>query len=124
MSVKIVTTEFKIHSTPLEQLILKSGQLIAEFDDIHEQRVRLIFKGIRGLRVMDDDCITDYSLVMVGDTAPRHLLEMEPSAWKEDYVSRIAIKHIILRVEAFRHFILPLRDYVVEILADDFSVST
>lgn len=123
MNISIVSTEVEIHETALEKITYHRGVLLVEFDNVHEQRVQLRFSPFQAARITTIDCF-DVPSLLINDRLPRYLLEVVDSPWIE------VLKEELRRndrsatfMNKARHFILPLGDNIVEVIAHTFRYS-
>ena len=126
MTIRIVTHEFEINTTPLEKIIFDSNsgeELTVELDDINKKRIVLSFEPILGLSITDDDFLY-YASIEYEGAFPRKLMEITPPEWYA--YSSVTKSQIIKRTKALsfqlRHFILPCGDKVIEILANRYQI--
>ncbi len=117
METKLVNKEIEIHSTPLEVLHIRDMGVEVEFDDIHEERWRFIFRPYQALKITTIDCFNTTPLLFDGKR-PAHLIEVINSQWLT-----------ILKAELFKkdqksdfldkakHYIFPFQDSIIEVVA-------
>ena len=123
--IKIVDKSFEIHCTPLERVEVEAGTIIVYLDNINEERFKLVFNVCQGLKVTASDCVSYSSFkndfCFSDGIYHRYILEVEDSGWvrqlKKDLTDRDATF-----LERSRHFILPLQDVVIEILAYEIEI--
>jgi hypothetical protein len=127
MGIRVANTEFELNRVTLERIeydLVNLGGLIVEVDDKTGARVRLLFNTISGLHFVHGNYI-DYGKLAVDDKFPKRLLEIDPPEWGSHY-SSVSEAEIKKRLDTdfyrLRHFVLPLEDYALEILASGYEV--
>lgn len=122
-ALKIASSDFEFHSVPYESVVLKRNILTVEFDDIEERRVQVQFHRMRAMRITDEDCI-DYEQFDASDTLNRRLLlEVVDSSWTEAILKQTAANFHSADRQSLKHFVMMMRDYQIEVVAEGFSVS-
>jgi len=99
----------------LAVVICDSPRIIVEADDYKESRFKIIFSPFQAMRMVTIDCFDfkdDISFV------PQTIVEVQNSTWIDEL--KRALKLIDPRSDFMtksRHFILPLQDDILEIVA-------
>ncbi|MBR7099705.1 MAG: hypothetical protein IKC91_00940 [Clostridia bacterium] len=118
--INIVRKDFEIHVTPLEKIELSGSSIVVWLDDIHENRIKLNFKVFQALKVTTIDCVSMEKFYnkncFVNGVFHRHILEMENSPWIEELRNNLVDDSADF-LNKSRHFILPLQDNIIEIVA-------
>lgn len=109
--------QFEIHPTPLEKLTYEGSDIVIEFDDVSEDRIRLIFSPWQAIRVTTIDCF-DVHVLLFDGRLHRRLLEWRDSEWL------MALREELQRhdreatfLDHASHFVLPFQDNIVEVIA-------
>jgi len=111
----------RLHETPLAVIRVDSLRTIVEADDQHERRVRLIFEPYQSVRVVTADCF----LVPEGLTlsVPWTVVECLNSTWIAELRRNLARTDVTATfLNDARHFLVPLRDDFLEVVARDVRV--
>jgi hypothetical protein len=89
--------------------------VVIEVDDEHERRFRLLFEPYQALRVVTEDCFdTPDGLAII----PQTVVEVKDSRWVHELQSILARgDHQATFLTKARHFLLPLQDDFLEIVA-------
>jgi len=107
----------KVNETPLARVIHLDTMLIVEFDDNNENRVTLQFSPIQAFRWTTIDCyeVLDNLLLI-----SRNILELLNSEWVRQLTETLSsVDHSARFMENVRHFLIPLGDGVLEVVASD-----
>ena len=128
MKAKIINKSFIINNVPLEHISIEEYVIVIELDDVNENRYRMVFKPYQALKITTADCF-DKDILLIRESFElgiyqRHILEVENSEWimqlkkalKENDEDASFMKES-------RHFIVDLRDNILEISAVDFELS-
>lgn len=119
-----ILNQLEINETPLERLTYEGADLIVEFDNQADERVRLTFSPWQALKVTTIDCY-DIRSLLIKDRLPRRVLEFTDSEWisalKEELHQH---DHHATFLNDAHHFVLPFQDNVVEIVARNFECSS
>jgi hypothetical protein len=88
-----------------------------EADDDQERRFRLLFEPYQALRMVTEDCFdTPGGLAII----PQTIVEVKDSPWVRDLQSVLARSdHSATFLTKARHFLLPLQEDFLEIVAWD-----
>ena len=125
MNIIVFKKEFEIHTTPLEKIFSDPYSISIEVDDINETRHRLIFKPYVAYRVTSIDCVSSkdfYNDYCFRDGRyHRHILKVENSEWINDLKSKTGKLNGSF-LNQVNHYVLPLQDIVIEVLANDIVV--
>lgn len=120
--IQIVTPALQIHVTPQERLIYDGRDLIVQFDDVKEHRVRLRFSPCQAIKVTTIDCF-DVRSLFVNGKLERSVLEQRDSQWittlKEELYQN---DHQASFMQQAHHYILPFQDNIVEVIAWGFTL--
>ncbi len=105
----------QLHTTPLATIRVEYPKLIIEADDIEEKRVRFIFQPYQAMRVITSDCFKPPNGLQI---IPRIISEVINSSWINE-LKCISHKtdHTAEFMNKSRHFIFPMQDEFVEVVA-------
>lgn len=115
MHFEVVASVPRLHLTPLALIKIEGGRVIVDADDEHEKRVRLVCEPYQAVRVVTADCFTLPSALAITIGT---IVEVHDSEWLADL--SIALKrndHTATFMQKARHFLLPLQDEFLEIVA-------
>ncbi len=122
--ITILTKEFEIHCTPLEKVELDNS-IVIYLDDVNEIRYKLVFKVHQGLKVTTIDCASyvEYECndCIKNGIYHRYILENTSSNWIKELRNNLTDNDATF-LDKTRHFILPLQDRVIEIIAWDIEI--
>ena len=129
MITKIIDKSFIINNVPLDKISIEQNTVTIDFDDVNEQRYKIIFTPYQAVKVTTADCF-DKDILLTSETLEsgryqRHILEVENSEWIEQL--KKALKENdenATFIEQARHFIIDLRDKIFEIVANDFELNS
>lgn len=139
MKTKAIFRDFQIHNVPFEKLIINYSNWVSDkepiglsvsLDDVNGKRWQLNFKNYAAMKATlvdyidcsaDDDfdeyCYRD-------DYFHRHILEVVDSEWiKETKQACMRNMKNVDDIENLKHFILPLYEQYLEILADEIMIT-
>jgi hypothetical protein len=105
----------KLHVTPLASIICDSPKVIVEADDENEARIRFIFEPYQAVRMITADCFSAPEGVTI---TPQIIVEIHNSIWVSEL--RSTLKKTDCEADFMdkaRHFLLPLQDDFLEIVA-------
>jgi hypothetical protein len=96
-------------------VVVKENQVIAEADDAAERRWRFVFEPYQAVRVTTADCFsTPGGLTLI----PQAVVEVADSEWiAELKASLTRIDHTATFMDKAHHFLLPLQDDFLEVVA-------
>ena len=123
MYATVVMKDFEIHTTPLEEIVINSYSITVFLDDVFEKRFKITFCPFQLFKVLTIDCASafdyynDYSLR--GGRYHRHILEMKDSPLIKELKENAPYCTFL---EKSRHFVLPLQENIVEVVAYDFTI--
>lgn len=105
----------KIHSTPLARVTIRDSTVILEVDDLNEHRTRLCFKPYQAIQITTADCFeSPGGATVIANT----LVEVRPSAWIERLTEQQKrIDETATFMKRARHFLVPLQDDFLEVVA-------
>ncbi len=122
--IKIASFEFEINNTPLYALHIDTTEeysIVVHFDDVDENRLRMVFKPYQALRITAEDCFNDN---LYEGEYQRRLLEIVDSTWLAELRDTVAYYEGDSEItDNAHHFLLPLGDDIVEIIAWSFDLS-
>lgn len=126
MNILIYKKEYEFHTTPMENIVLNPYSIEIDIDNIEEERYRILIKPYIAFKVVTIDCASsrDYfhEYCYRDGRFHRHILEIENSPWIEQLGKNIAYhnSHILRDV---KHFVLPLQDIVIEVIAKELVIT-
>ena len=107
----------RLHKTPLATIRVEEGRVVVEADDEQEERIRLVCQPFQALRVVTADCfdVPDGLMIRSGE-----VVEIRDSAWLAELTDALRRHdHGATFMEKARHFLLPLQDDFLEVVAWD-----
>ena len=128
MITKIIDKSFIINNVPLDEIIVEKNTVTIDFDDVNEQRYKIKFTKYQSVKITTADCF-DKDILLTSETLEsgryqRYILEIEKSEWIEQLKKRLKENDENANfMEQSRHFIIDLRDKIIEIVANDFELS-
>lgn len=110
----------KLNATPLAKLVVESPRVMLEVDDASEARVRLVFEPYQAVRLTTADCfILPNGLSIV----PQTVTELSGSSWLDELRLNLGRVDATAKfMNEARHFIVPLQDDFLEVVAWGVSV--
>jgi hypothetical protein len=110
----------RLHETPLGVIRVENGRVTVEGDTPEEVRVRFVCEPYQAVRMVTIDCAPmPEGLVLRGG----EIIEVRNSAWVaalRDVLQRV--DHTATFLDRARHFIFPLQDDLLEVVAWDVRV--
>lgn len=111
-----MSLDYIINTTPLETLTIKGTAIAFSFDDSEEIRRTILFSPYQYVHVLTEDCIdyewlnTFYSGIGIYEVKKSALiLDLKYQLQENDAHANF--------LEKARHFIIPLQDNLIEIIA-------
>jgi hypothetical protein len=106
-----------LHTTPLPRIQVADGRIVLEADDEQERRVRFVCEPYQAMRVVTADCFD----VPEGLTIrPGVVIEVFDSEWLASLSAALRRNdHTATFMQKARHFLFPLQDDFVEVIAWD-----
>lgn len=106
-------------------------QICIEFDDVDGKRYKAVFSPYQAIKVTTEDCVDcmDVERFLKSESLSsgryqRHILEVENSEWVKQLKKNLKENDDgATFMDSARHFILDLRDDLVEIIAQNFELS-
>ena len=123
MKTKIIIKDFEIHTTPLEKMSVSANSIEIFLDDIKENRIKITAKPYQAIKITTIDCVS--SLDYKNDYCyrdgrfHRHILEIEDSSLVNELKEKTSDSSFL---EKSRHFVLPLQENIVELVAYDIKL--
>lgn len=114
-------SDFRFNSTPLERFRYNNSGLEVYADDRSGETYKISFNKCLKVDVMD----ADVASVMVNEyyrAGGYTLIEVEGSKLIEELKKDTADPSLIAQLERSKHFVLPMRDNLVEVVAEDISI--
>ena len=123
MGISVVLPEIEIHTTPLEELFIDSTSITIFFDDINENRYKIIAEPYQAINITTIDCVSckEYynSFCYRDGIFHRHILQVENSELLCSLIKRTNDNQFLMNS---KHYVLPLQDNLIEFLAYDFKI--
>jgi len=111
----------RLHTTPLASVQVKDSHVIADVDDEQEKRFRLVFKPYQAMRMITADC---YPLSGGVTLLPNTVMEVLNSSWIAELTRSLKqVDETATFLGKARHFIMPLQDDFLEVVAWNIAVS-
>lgn len=121
MKLLSIPTLPKLHSTPLATVRVENSSVIVEADDEHEQRIQFVLRPYQALRMTTADCFVVPSGVAI---KPQVVAEVVDSEWITDLKSSLStVDETATFLNKARHFLIPLQDDFLEVVAWDIAAS-
>jgi hypothetical protein len=112
----------KLHVTPLASVVCAAPKIVVEADDEKESRVRFTFEPYQAIKMVTADCfdIPDGMSII-----PQTIMEIENSTWVYELRNTLEMTDCEADfMDKARHFLLPLQDDFLEIVAWDVRVES
>ena len=121
---KLLSLDFlpKLHTTPLSSVQVKNSGVIVEVDDEHERRVRFVLRPYQALRMTTADCFILPAEIRI---KPQLVCEIVDSEWIAELKHNLSfIDESATFLQKAHHYLFPLQDDFLEIVAWDINVSS
>jgi hypothetical protein len=123
MKTKVIMQDFEVNTTPLEKISIDTNSIEILLDDIAENRYKISAKPYQAIRIMTIDCVSsvDYhnDYCFRDGRYHRHILLMENSDFLNVLKEKASEPNFL---EKAKHFVLPLQENIIEIIAYDVKV--
>ncbi len=121
MGISVVLPEIEIHTTPLEELFIDSNSITIFFDDINENRYKMIAEPYQAINITTIDCASSeyYNFCYRDGIFHRNILQVENSELLCSLIKRANEKQFLMNS---KHYVLPLQDNLIEFLAYDIKI--
>jgi len=123
MITKVINKDFEIHTTPLEKISMNANSVEIFLDDVKEIRYKISARPYQAVKIITIDCTSSvdyYNDYCYRDGRfRRHILEIESSSFINDLKEKTSDSVFL---EKSRHFVLPLQENIVELVAYDITV--
>lgn len=121
MGISVVLPEIEIHTTPLEELFIDSSSITIFFDDINENRYKMIAEPYQAINITTIDCASSkyYNFCYRDGIFHRNILQVENSELLCSLIKRANEKQFLMNS---KHYVLPLQDNLIEFLAYDIKI--
>ena len=121
MGISVVLPEIEIHTTPLEELFIDSNSITIFFDDINENRYKMIAEPYQAINITTIDCTSSeyYNFCYRDGIFHRNILQVENSELLCSLIKRANEKQFLMNS---KHYVLPLQDNLIEFLAYDIKI--
>ena len=136
MRTKIIHKGFQINNVPMETIILDETEKHENcifLDDINEKRWKIVFKVYQAMKITTVDCV-NYEKGYFDDfcyqkenqpylSSCRYILEVVDSEWIKELKKALLLNNSEANfMDKARHFVLPLYDNHIEIIAWDIEI--
>lgn len=126
-NLKIIEKNLIVNNVPLENISVNGGKIVIELDDKSEKRYRLTFSPIQAQKIITIDCADSNSFFseecLICGKYQRFLLEVVESEWIKQLKSDLKKNDENANfMDKSRHFVLDLRDIIVEIVAWNYEI--
>ena len=121
MGISVVLPEIEIHTTPLEELFIDSNSITIFFNDINENRYKMIAEPYQAINITTIDCASSeyYNFCYRDGIFHRNILQVENSELLCSLIKRANEKQFLMNS---KHYVLPLQDNLIEFLAYDIKI--
>ena len=105
----------RLHVTPVASVKCDAPRVVVDADNEQEKRIQLTFEPYQAMRMVTADC---FYLPEGASIAPQTIVEIQNSEWVKEL--REASEEIDCEADFMnkaRHFLLPLEDDFLEIVA-------
>ena len=123
MKTNVIMRDFEIHSTPLEKISIDSNSIEILLDDVAENRYKISAKPYQAIKIVTIDCASsvDYhnDYCFRDGRYHRHILLIENSDFLNTLREKTSENNFL---EKAKHFVLPLQDNIIELIAYDLNV--
>jgi hypothetical protein len=111
----------RLHTTPLASVRVKDSQVRADVDEERERRFSLVFSPYQAMRMITADCFTlPHGLAII----PNTVMEVLDSWWIAELTTGLnRVDETATFMNNARHFILPLQDDFLEVVAWNIMIS-
>jgi hypothetical protein len=107
----------RLHMTPLATIRVEEGRVVVEADDEHEKRIRFVCQPYQAVRVVTADC---FDVPEGSAIRPGEVIEIHDSEWLAELANALKRHdHGATFMEKARHFLFPLQDDFLEVVAWD-----
>ena len=111
----------RLHTTPLASICVKDSRVTADVDDEREKHFRLVFHHYQAMRMTTADC---YSLSNDVTLLLNTVMEVLHSSWIAELTRTLRrVDETATFMGKARHFIVPLQDDFLEVVAWNISVT-
>ncbi len=105
----------RLHTTPLAKVVVECPRVVVELDDEEKKRFRLLFEPYQAVRVVTEDCFYPPEGLTV---VPNTVVEVKESPWVQELRENLShVDHTATFLEKARHYLLPLQDDFLEVVA-------
>jgi hypothetical protein len=105
----------RLHVTPLASIQIKNSRVVVELDEETEKRIELLFQPYQAIRVITADC---FFLPKGVSIVSQRVVEVVDSEWITTLKANLRLVDETGNfMEKSRHFIIPLQDEFLEIVA-------
>ena len=105
----------KLHTTPLASISCIATKIIVAVDDENEARIKLAFQPYQAMKLVTADCF-DFPDGM--SIIPQTIIEIRNSTWIDELRNSLWLTdHNADFMDKAKHYLLPLQDDFLEIVA-------
>lgn len=111
----------KLHRTPLATVSIESPKVIVELDDEFEKRFRLYFEPYQAVKVTTSDCFfMEEGMIII----PQTIVQVAESTWLNELRKNLSIiDETADFLDDAKHYIVPLQDDFLEVVAWSITVA-
>lgn len=111
----------RLNTTPLASVRLENGGVIVNVDDEQEQRVQIVMRPYQAMRMTTADCFMFSSGTNI---IPKTICEVLESEWISDLKRILSVTdETATFLNRAHHYLFPLQDDFLEVVAWDIAVS-
>lgn len=120
---RVVNSEIEIHETPLEKVVVDFPELSIYFDDINENRWKIVFKPFQGVKLTTIDCFGVNSLLIDG-VYKKFILEDTESKWIQTLKQELKLNDDTADfMKKSHHYIFPFQDNIIEVAWGNYVIA-
>ena len=125
---KIIYKNLKLHTVPLEKILINSHMIKITVDDITEKTYELIFDPYQAIKIITIDCVDIDSYYCdecyYEGCYHNHLIEVEGSLWIKNLKDELKKNdEEAYFLDKSRHFVVATNDNIIEIIAEDLQLN-
>lgn len=110
----------RLHATPIASVCVERSSVIVEADNEFEQRIHFVLRPYQALRMTTADCFMLPIGVIIN---PQIVVEVVESEWISELEHNLSIvDETATFLTKARHFLFPLQDDFLEVIAWDITV--
>lgn len=111
----------RLHTTPLASIRVGDSRIVVDVDDEQEKRLSFLFHPYQAMRLTTSDCYVPPDGVAL---LPNTVMEVLDSSWIIELTKSLKqVDETATFMSKARHFIMPLQDDFLEVVAWNIAVS-